>query len=60
MRDSKEDLLYYRVCEYVLSGGRVSVTHLQLKFGVGFYQAYGWIVRMEENGIIALPKGRLH
>jgi DNA segregation ATPase FtsK/SpoIIIE-like protein len=56
----EEDQLYRRVCEYVTRTGSVRLTDLQRTFGVGFYKAYGWVERMEQNGVITPPKNRLH
>jgi DNA segregation ATPase FtsK/SpoIIIE-like protein len=58
--DSDDDQLYRRACEYVVRGGRPSVSVLQRHFKVGFYQASRWIERMMENGIITPPRGSLH
>ena len=58
--DSDDDQLYWQACQFVVSGGRPSVTVLQRRFKVGFYQASRWIERMMENGIITPPKDRIH
>jgi DNA segregation ATPase FtsK/SpoIIIE-like protein len=55
-----EDALYIRACNFVLRTGHVSVSRLQRAFNVGFYQAYGWVERMQANGVIAVPPDRLH
>lgn len=60
MSDSKEDLLYYRACEFVLRTRKPSMSLLQRKFRVGYKQAGRWLDRMEENGVIKVPKDRLH
>jgi S-DNA-T family DNA segregation ATPase FtsK/SpoIIIE len=58
--DDKDDQLYWQACQFVISGGRPSITVLQRRFKVGFYQAESWIRRMEENGILKVPPDRLH
>jgi len=60
MDDRDDDQLYRRACEYVTRGGRPVISHLQIRFKVGFYQAARWIARMEENGVISLPRDRRH
>lgn len=55
-----DDQLYWQACQYVVGGGKLSISHLQLRFKVGFYQAERWIRRMEENGIIKVSPDRLH
>jgi DNA segregation ATPase FtsK/SpoIIIE-like protein len=44
----------------VIRGGRPSISVLQRRFEVGFYQAERWVRRMEENGILKIPPDRLH
>lgn len=56
----EEDNLYWQACEYVIRTGRVSISHLQIKFRIGYMRAGRWIERMEENGVIPVPKDRLH
>lgn len=60
MSDDKDDLLYYRACEFVLRTQSASTSRLQLQFGVGYRQADRWIERMQDNGFITPPKDRLH
>jgi S-DNA-T family DNA segregation ATPase FtsK/SpoIIIE len=55
-----DDQLFWQACQFVISGGRPSVSVLQRHFRVGFYQAYRWIERMQENGILQVPRDRLH
>lgn len=58
--DPDDDQLYWQACQFVISGGRPSISVLQRRFKVGFYQACRWIERMEENGILKVPRNRLH
>ena len=58
--DSTDDPLYWQACQFVIGGGRPSISVLQRRFNVGFYQAESWIRRMEENGILPIPPDRLH
>jgi S-DNA-T family DNA segregation ATPase FtsK/SpoIIIE len=58
--DSDDDQLYWQACDFVIRGGRPSISVLQRRFEVGFYQAERWIRRMEENGILKIPPDRLH
>lgn len=60
MKRRSDDELYRRACEFVCRTGRVSVSAIQRKFDVGFYTAYGWIERMQADGIIAIAKDPLH
>lgn len=55
-----DDALYIRACEFVIRTGHASASRLQREFQVGFYQAYGWVRRMQANGIIPVPPDRLH
>lgn len=60
MNRRDDDQLYWQACEFVVAGGRPSISVLQRRFRVGFYQAERWVRRMEENGIIPVPPDQLH
>ncbi len=59
MNAPDDDALYWRVCEYVTGGGSPRISHLQIRFRVGFNQASRWVERMRDNGVIAWPRDRL-
>jgi S-DNA-T family DNA segregation ATPase FtsK/SpoIIIE len=58
--DAQDDQLYWQACQFVISGGRPSISVLQRRFKVGFYQAESWIRRMMENGIVTPPRDHFH
>jgi DNA segregation ATPase FtsK/SpoIIIE, S-DNA-T family len=58
--DPTDDQLYWQACDYVTRKGRVRITELQLRFRVGYNQASRWVERMERNGVIPVPRDRLH
>jgi DNA segregation ATPase FtsK/SpoIIIE-like protein len=60
MDHRNDDQLYWQAIDYVTRGGRPAISHLQIRFKVGFDQAERWVRRMAENGVISLPRDRLH
>jgi len=55
-----DDALYIRACEYVVQHGETRISVLQRRFRVGFNQASRWVERMRANGVIPMPRDRLH
>jgi S-DNA-T family DNA segregation ATPase FtsK/SpoIIIE len=58
--DREDDELYRRACEYVVRGGSPRLSHLMIRFKVGYNQASHWIERMMANGILTPPRDSFH
>lgn len=56
----KDDELYRRACEHVTRTRHASISNLQREFRIGYNQASRWLVRMEENGVIKIPRKDQH
>ena len=55
-----DQALYVRACEYVVQHGEARITVLQRRFRVGYNHAARWVDRMRANGVIPMPRDRLH